>query len=338
MPNINITVAGKIATNMSPGVTIVCGNSDYTVTFSFDEEWSAYQVKTARFVYTRDGQVQYDETVFTGNMAAVPVLSGITAVYVGVYAGDLRTTTPARILCDRSILCGGGVHPEPAEDVYQQIIKILNSGAVKGDKGDKGDKGERGEPGLTTYVAMLEEQEMSFSELSWSSTMSEARASAKATLVLGESYVVKYDGLEYVCECFDTSDFSGDAGPSHGLGSMDFSGCPFCIVCLDSFAGVLVYAHREADTPVVPHTVGIYRFVRVPDDLLPEVGEEHNDQFLQVVGGKWVPVNAVPQVTAIVNSCIADTFVPLTQEEYDALVTAGTYDANKYYLIVGDSE
>jgi hypothetical protein len=31
-------------------------------------------------------------------------------------------------------------------------------------------------------------------------------------------------------------------------------------------------------------------------------------------------------------------FVSLTQSEYDALVAAGTVDANKYYLIVGDDE
>ncbi len=31
-------------------------------------------------------------------------------------------------------------------------------------------------------------------------------------------------------------------------------------------------------------------------------------------------------------------FIPVTQEEYDALVSAGTVDASKYYMIVGDSE
>lgn len=126
MPNINIAVADKIATNMSPGVQIVCGNNDYTMTFSFDEEWKEHPLKTARFVYTRDGKVQYTEVVFSGTVAQVPVLSGITAVYVGVYAGELHTTTPARVLCQRSILCGGGTHEEPSEDVYNQIIAECN--------------------------------------------------------------------------------------------------------------------------------------------------------------------------------------------------------------------
>lgn len=31
-------------------------------------------------------------------------------------------------------------------------------------------------------------------------------------------------------------------------------------------------------------------------------------------------------------------FIPMTQADYDALVTAGTADESKYYVIVGDSE
>ena len=132
MPNINIKVADKIATNMSPDVSIICGNADYTVTFDFDEEWSAHPVKTARFVFTKSGKLQYLETAFSGNVAQVPVLSGIDAVYVGVYAGELHTTTPTRVLCKRSILCGGGTHEEPAEDVYLQILELLSSGDIGG--------------------------------------------------------------------------------------------------------------------------------------------------------------------------------------------------------------
>ena len=117
--------------NKRPTVTgtpiIVCGNSDYSIGFSFDAEWANAGVKTARFVYVKAGAVQHQDVVFTGNTVQVPVLSDIREVYVGVYAGDLQTTTPARIPCDRSILCGGGVHEEPPEDVYNQIMQLLNS-------------------------------------------------------------------------------------------------------------------------------------------------------------------------------------------------------------------
>ena len=124
MPNIKITVAGKIATNKTPGVAIVCGNSDYTVTFSFDNEWAALAKRTARFVYYKNGQRLYQETAFTGNTVAVPVLSGIDYVLVGVYAGNLTTTTPAKVLCDRSILCGDqleGLSPEQKVTLQAQI-------------------------------------------------------------------------------------------------------------------------------------------------------------------------------------------------------------------------
>lgn len=39
-----------------------------------------------------------------------------------------------------------------------------------------------------------------------------------------------------------------------------------------------------------------------------------------------------------IKSYIDSLFVPLTQDEYDALVSSGTVDESKYYVIVGDSE
>lgn len=108
-------------------MNIVCGNSDYTITFTFDDEWSAEAVKTARFVYNRAGKRLYQDVVFSGDTIAVPVLSNVSFVLVGVYAGDLRTTTPAIIGCEKSILCGGGsTHDDPPEDVYNQILEAVN--------------------------------------------------------------------------------------------------------------------------------------------------------------------------------------------------------------------
>lgn len=109
MPNIKITVAGKIATNTTPGVVIVCGNKDYTATFDLDDEWAAETARTARFVYYKNGMRLFKDVQFTGDTVAVPALSGIDYVMVGIYAGDLHTTTPAQVLCDRSILCGDAV-------------------------------------------------------------------------------------------------------------------------------------------------------------------------------------------------------------------------------------
>lgn len=104
--NIEISVENRVATPPSNAV-IVCGNSDYTLTFSFDAEWEAETNKVARFVWFSRNKTYSEEISFEGNTVAVPILSNTNAVHVGVYAGNLRTTTPAKIVCEHSILCYG---------------------------------------------------------------------------------------------------------------------------------------------------------------------------------------------------------------------------------------
>jgi len=89
-------------------------------------------VRTARFVYVRDGKVQHEDVVFSGNTVAVPILSGIDSVKIGVFAGELRTTTPAVVRCGASILCGSGEVHEPTPDVYDQIMALFNDLAERG--------------------------------------------------------------------------------------------------------------------------------------------------------------------------------------------------------------
>lgn len=128
--NFRVEIKNKEATVLGAGY-IVCGNSDYSITFAFDSEWAELPVKTARFVYARGGKVEYQDVVFEGSTVDVPVLRNIDEVYVGVFAGDLHTTTPARILCKKSILCGDGSAPSaPTPDVYAQIIELVNTKIV----------------------------------------------------------------------------------------------------------------------------------------------------------------------------------------------------------------
>lgn len=101
MTNIDITVNNKTATVTTSNARIVCGNSDYTITFSFSHEWDKYEKKTARFIYAD----KYEDKHFTGNVCECPIISNAREVKIGVYAGDISTTTPARIDCDKSILC-----------------------------------------------------------------------------------------------------------------------------------------------------------------------------------------------------------------------------------------
>lgn len=104
---------------------IVCGNSDYTIRFAFDAEWESYTAKTARFAYCRDGKMLYQDVLFEGDTVTVPALYGIYEVAVGVYAGDIHTTTPARIPCQPCITDGDSVHEPPTPDVYDQLLEYL---------------------------------------------------------------------------------------------------------------------------------------------------------------------------------------------------------------------
>ncbi len=126
---ITIAVNNKIANNITPKVLYVCGNSDFTVNFTFDDEWNAFPTKTARFITQHS---TYIDVVFQGNACSVPVMENTHLVNVGVYAGNLHTTTPAVIGAKKSILCGTGLPADPAPDVYQQIIQRLDELEVGG--------------------------------------------------------------------------------------------------------------------------------------------------------------------------------------------------------------
>ena len=123
---LNINIKNKIAESIND--VIVCGNSDYVINFTFDDEWKSYNVKTARFIFNGSAI----DVVFSGNRCPVPVVSNTTTLAVGVFAGDLRTTTPALIACQKSILCEDGLPPDPTPDVYKQIIDMLNTGGTTG--------------------------------------------------------------------------------------------------------------------------------------------------------------------------------------------------------------
>lgn len=126
MKTIEIVVRDKIA--YSPPDEIVCGNSDYNVRFVFDEEWADYTVKTARFIFNG----KHEDCVFEGDTVSVPIITKTLTLAVGVFAGDLRTSTPALIKTRKSILCDEGLPPDPSPDVYAQIMELLNNGSGGG--------------------------------------------------------------------------------------------------------------------------------------------------------------------------------------------------------------
>lgn len=150
MPTINIKVKDKIAKQVG-NERYVCGNSDFTVEFEFDSEWDAYPTKTARFRY--DGV--YQEQVFTGNSCPVPVIFNAGAIAIGVYAGDLRTTTAAIVEARHSILDGDHVQYVPP-DLYEELTGQLEDlrKQVEDFSGTPGPPGPPGPSGI--YVGSTE--------------------------------------------------------------------------------------------------------------------------------------------------------------------------------------
>lgn len=133
MPNISISVKNKIAVQTNRTL-YVCGNSDYTALFDLDAEWNAFEIKTARFYYNG----HYSDVVFTGNECEIPIIADTNEFEIGLFAGNLHTTTPAMVLCKRSILSTSGTPTDPSPDVYHQLIEKINSGMLRGPQGDPG--------------------------------------------------------------------------------------------------------------------------------------------------------------------------------------------------------
>lgn len=122
MPTINVTVRNKIAKSQPPAF-VVCGNSDYTAVFDLDDEWAEFPNRVAVFAYQVGRERRNERVIFDGDECPIPTLRGVRAVEVGLEAGNIRTTTPARIRCFGCITDAAGTPQEPDEDVYGQILE-----------------------------------------------------------------------------------------------------------------------------------------------------------------------------------------------------------------------
>lgn len=146
LPTIKIDVKNKIVTGEIVGddKEIICGNSDYVVNFTFDEEWENEKIKTMRIRFDVGG---YQDVVFQGDSCDLPPLFDVSSIEIGLHAGDLHSTTGAKFKCRKSILCGIDLAVPPPKDPYSQLLKMISDGEIKGEKGDPGEKGEPGDPG-----------------------------------------------------------------------------------------------------------------------------------------------------------------------------------------------
>ena len=133
--------------------TLVSGTvNKYRAEFEFDDSWDGY-TKTAVFRADSFGHITSREVLLAGDACPVPhecLIAG-ALLRVGVYgiSGDITTPT---IYTHEPIGIARGAEPaestqDPTPGVYQQIINIIEAGAIAGPPGPQGPKGDTGEPG-----------------------------------------------------------------------------------------------------------------------------------------------------------------------------------------------
>ena len=127
MPTIHINVRNRVATANGDS-RIINGNSDYVIEFDFDAEWADLNNKIGIFAYNDAAAHKwaYQTVMFSGNTCAVPILRDIHCVYVGVTAGNVRVTTPAKVQCRLSISDYADTEEPPSADVWGQILAKLD--------------------------------------------------------------------------------------------------------------------------------------------------------------------------------------------------------------------
>lgn len=118
-----IKVVDKVPIVVSGPQYVVCDNSDYTVVWQLDEEWAQFESRTMQVNY-KDGT--YERVLFTGNSCTLPAIPVPGPVHVGLFAGDIHTTRPARLLAVRSATTDCGEERDPMLNGYAQAIKALN--------------------------------------------------------------------------------------------------------------------------------------------------------------------------------------------------------------------
>ena len=127
MPTIHVNVKNRVATANGDS-RIINGNSDYNIEFDFDSEWADLNNKIGIFAYNDAAAHKwaYQTVMFSGNTCAVPILRDIHCVYVGVTAGNVRVTTPAKVQCRLSISDYADTEEPPSDDIWGQILAKLD--------------------------------------------------------------------------------------------------------------------------------------------------------------------------------------------------------------------
>lgn len=126
MPDIHISVREKLAQQEDTTV-YVCGSGDFRVVFDFDGEWEPEGMKTARF----QTENLFQDVLFYGNSCPVPVIGYARRLEVGVYAQNVRTTTPARVALREGVRSKWGPPEDPAPSLYDQLAEAIADTGLK---------------------------------------------------------------------------------------------------------------------------------------------------------------------------------------------------------------
>lgn len=147
MPQIKISVKNKLPSIVycSPDIEldrkgipkIVCDNNDYEIVWELDEEWAGFEYKTMRINYSNR---KHGEVLFSGDRCFIKPVPIKGNIFFGLYAGDIHTTRPVRMVADSSIKTDGGEETEVSPDRYAQIVKELESKVDKNQGADNAGK------------------------------------------------------------------------------------------------------------------------------------------------------------------------------------------------------
>ena len=120
-------------------------------------------LRTMRIVYD---SYSHTDIAFSGDTVALPTIIDRTSIGIGLYSGDIHTSTCAMFDCERSVMGknSNAVAP-PSSDVYNEIVEMINDGRLKGDKGADGTNGADGANGAdgVTFTPSVD----SAGNLSW---------------------------------------------------------------------------------------------------------------------------------------------------------------------------
>lgn len=124
---------------------------DYTAEFEFDEEWAG-KIITARFVRNNG---EYIDVVLEDDQCNIPLFQAGT-IYVGCFTDEF-TSTYVKMCIDSSIkdLSQLQMIP-PTSDAYSQLIRMIESGILKGDPGEPGKDGSDYEITAADYQAIAD--------------------------------------------------------------------------------------------------------------------------------------------------------------------------------------